>query len=261
MINLKDTTFIIPIQVESEDRYNNAKVVLGYLNHHLDTNVFIYEKSDTYKSKLDFLDKLPNLNIKYFLEKNNDNFFHRTKFLNKMLRDVITPVVCNYDIDVMVILENYLRCQNYILNNELDMIYPYSEGHYQYQIHKTLSKEEFSNTEYNIDFINNSDKKNVHTSLYGHCMFFKTDIYKKYGAEEIAFRSYGAEDIFRYHKFINLCRVGRVKNSWVYHWEHSRNEHSSPSNPYFNDNEEIFKKLMEMPLEELKRYCLEREIK
>ena len=43
MINLKNTTFIIPLCIESPDRMNNSKIVLGFLNHHFNTNVIIHE--------------------------------------------------------------------------------------------------------------------------------------------------------------------------------------------------------------------------
>ena len=46
MIDLTNTTLIIPIKIEHPDRYRNAKTVLGYINKHIKTNVFIYEISD-----------------------------------------------------------------------------------------------------------------------------------------------------------------------------------------------------------------------
>jgi hypothetical protein len=58
MIDLTQTTFIIPVKIEHQDRYRNAKTVLGFLNHHFNTNVFIFESSPDGISKLDFLDDL-----------------------------------------------------------------------------------------------------------------------------------------------------------------------------------------------------------
>jgi len=64
--DLRKTTFIIPICIESDDRYNNAKSVLGFLNKHFKTNVIIHEltKDD---SKLNFLKSLSNLNISHIV--------------------------------------------------------------------------------------------------------------------------------------------------------------------------------------------------
>jgi hypothetical protein len=62
--DLKNCTIIIPILIEHEDRYTNAKTVLNYINKNFNTNVFIYEISDS-GSKLDFLDSLKNIEIKH----------------------------------------------------------------------------------------------------------------------------------------------------------------------------------------------------
>jgi len=62
MHNLKDTTFIIPIKIDSQDRLNNANTVLGYLNKRFNTNAIIHEikdESDNRLSKL--ITKFPNL--------------------------------------------------------------------------------------------------------------------------------------------------------------------------------------------------------
>jgi hypothetical protein len=108
MINLKNCTLIIPIKVEHSDRYRNAKTVLGFLNQHLETNVFIYEICEDGISKLDFLDDLKNLKIKHW-KSEDEGIFHRTKYLNIMLDDVQTPVVANYDIDVIIPAEFYKK--------------------------------------------------------------------------------------------------------------------------------------------------------
>ena len=58
--NVKDltkTTFIIPICVESKDRYNNAVSVLGFLNKNFKTIVIIHELTKD-NSQLDFISSL-----------------------------------------------------------------------------------------------------------------------------------------------------------------------------------------------------------
>jgi hypothetical protein len=91
MKNLKDCTFMIPVRIEHQDRYNNAKSVLGFLNHHFETNVIIYEVSESGESKLDFLSGLKNLKIDHTIEiLPIRKAFHRTKYLNIML-DKVKP--------------------------------------------------------------------------------------------------------------------------------------------------------------------------
>jgi len=53
MIDLTNTTFIIPLKIDSIDRQNNFFINLTYLNFHFKTNVIIYEKGDFfYETKM-----------------------------------------------------------------------------------------------------------------------------------------------------------------------------------------------------------------
>jgi hypothetical protein len=54
MLDLTNTTFLIPLYIDSEDRLRNSKAVLGYLNHNFKTQVIIHEFFET-QPKLDFL--------------------------------------------------------------------------------------------------------------------------------------------------------------------------------------------------------------
>ena len=48
--------------IESQDRYNNAVSVLGFLNHHFETNIIIHELI-TKTTKLDFISTLNNCRV------------------------------------------------------------------------------------------------------------------------------------------------------------------------------------------------------
>lgn len=242
--DLKNTTFIIPIKIEHDDRYRNAKTTLKFLNHHFKTNVFIYEISDDGKSRLDFKNELKNLKIKHWIEK-EDGTFHRTKYLNIMLDQVKTKVVVNYDIDVVLDPNNYIECQNSILKGQCDVIYPYEFGLGQKMVHDNIDLEDFYKSGFDINYIDQrEDIFTVYGSEYGHCMFFNTNVYKNNGGENEAFISYGPEDRERGERFINLGFNVLWKNgSYVYHFEHYRGNDSSPRNPYFNHNWAVYNNL------------------
>jgi hypothetical protein len=243
MEDLKKTTFIIPLKIEHADRYRNAKTVLGYLNNKFTTNVIIYEVTDNWKTKMDFLSELKNLNIDHILDIDT-GIFHRTRYLNLMLSRVKTPVVVNYDIDVILTKENYIECQNDIINGISDVIYPYEFGMGQVRVFPTFNYELFSNEgNYDIKLIDfpNID---IYSSEYGHCIFFNTDIYKKYGAENENFISYGPEDKERGERFKNfMLNVSWKPGYKVFHFEHSRGNDSNSGNPHFHKNWEIYEHL------------------
>lgn len=262
--DLSKTTFIIPIKIEHPDRYRNAKIVLGLLNHFFETNVFIYEISEDV-TKLDFLESLKNLKIKHWIskpEKIDDNeIFYRTKYLNMMLDQVETPVVSNYDIDVFLRPEFYLKCQEMILSGNSDVIYPFKFGvRGQMRILEGFDYDLFQQEGYNIDSINKYGPVNYYDSEYGHCIFFNTQIYKNFGAENENFISYGPEDKERGTRFSKMgFKVDWISDSIVHHIEHYRGLDSGSLNPFFGHNWKVFNEIELMNEDDLKNYYLSPE--
>lgn len=254
MKDLTKTTLIIPVKVEHNDRYRNAKNVLNFLNSNVKTNVFIYEISDNGETKLDFINELNNLKISHWILP-NESPFHRTKYLNIMLDKVETPVVVNYDIDVLLDPNNMLECQNTILRGESLVIYPYELGLGQIQVYETFDYNGFEKSGYSIDFINNSDKTNTWYAECGHCIFFNTVTYRDFGGENENFISYGPEDKERLYRFQILSNsVSWRDGQKVYHLEHYRGNDSWTTNPSFAHNWSIFDSLKGMSGEGLMEY-------
>jgi len=256
IIDLTKTTFIIPIKIEHKDRYRNAQTTLNFLNRHFVTNVIIHESSSTGKTRLDYLESLTNLKIT-LIENLEETSFHRTKYLNQMLDIVETPVVVNYDIDVILDPENYLECQNQILSGVSEVIYPYENGWGQIQVLGDFDYEGFANSGYDINFINNSGRTNKQESECGHCIFFKTESYKKYGGENENFISYGPEDKERMYRFQKLSTVKWMEGKFVYHFEHFRGNDSWVTNPHFQSNWHFFEKIKSMSNTDLSNYYLD----
>lgn len=249
VINLEELTIIIPIYVDTPDRYNNAKSVLGYLNHNLKTNLIIHEIIDS-ETKLDFLSDFKNLQIKHLTEFRSGGNYHRTRQLNEMLNIVTTKIVCNYDIDVILPIDSYIESYNKIMLGEYDIIYPYGNGQYQKRINKTYNRDKF----YELYDINIIDDYDIWSAVCGHCFFIKTDSYKKIGGENEKFIAYGPEDVERYERFekFNL-NLGRIDN-YVYHFEHDRMEFSNYMNPNFTDNERLLSYIRSLNNEDLINY-------
>jgi len=257
-IDLTKTTFIIPIKIEHKDRYRNSQTTLNFLNTHFKTNVIIHESSSTGKTRLDYLDSLGNLNIT-LMENLEESSFHRTKYLNQMLDVVETPVVVNYDIDVILDPENYLECQNQILSGVSEVIYPYENGMGQIQVLEDFDYDGFSKSGYDINFINNSGRTNRHSSECGHCIFFKTETYRKYGGENEGFISYGPEDKERMYRFQKLSTVKWMEGKFVYHFEHFRGDDSWVTNTHFNSNWGVFENIKAMSNTDLVSHYLNPE--
>lgn len=229
--DLSDVTFIIPVRIDSEDRLFNFKTTISYIFSNFDTNVIVLEADETSK-----LNKIVQnyKNIEYIFEKDDCIFFHRTKYLNRMLKKVKTRVTVNYDVDIILPIDSYLECYKKAAN-EYDLVYPFSFGRSQYKIHK--------NNKYLNLFTNSLDLNDIPvTSLEigdsecGHAQFFRTSSYIEGGMENENFISYGPEDKERLWRFFCLGYKINWNDNYVYHLEHSRSYNSWPSNPFFQSN-------------------------
>jgi predicted glycosyltransferase involved in capsule biosynthesis len=240
---------MIPIRIEHQDRYNNAKSVLGFLNHHFQTNVIIYEVSESGESRIDFLPDLENLKIDHIVKPLSESeAFHRTRYLNVMLDKVKTPVVVNYDIDVFLPPQSYITCRDRIIKGEIDVYYPYSFGASQYQVLHSVDRTRF-NLDFSIQSIlpymgSNGIKR--YYSEYGHCIFFNTEVYREFGGENEEFISYGPEDKERGIRFKAFTDKVEWLDDVVFHFEHHRGNDSSLANPYTQPNNMLLGKIQSL---------------
>ena len=169
-----------------------------------------------------------------------------------MLNIVKTPVVVNYDIDVILPVDSYIESQKLILEGTSDFVYPYGDGEFQREISLFFNRNDF-NVNFDLQSIDNKLLKNI-TSKYGHCIFANTKKYIKCGGENENFIGYGPEDQERENRFITLkYNVSRVDNL-VYHFEHSRTQFSNGDSKYFEPNNKLCNKLLAMDYKSMSDY-------
>ena len=259
-IDLKDTTFIIPVKIESEDRLRNVVTICCFLLENFDTKVILKEvdRTSVFKERAlpqisDFLEgSIDNLIHIHDVPDLDDPVFYRMRYLNQMLSMVDTKVVANYDCDVILPLETYSTAQEMCMD-EYDLVYPYGQGMWQKQVFAT--DETVSNfLSNNSDFTFLNMDSNMHDAQWGHVQFFKRSSYIEAGMENENFRSWGPEDKERYYRFERLgYNIGRVNNH-VYHLEHSRGQDSDYANPYHRDNVNLLNYLNRLTKQELRSY-------
>tara|TARA_B100001093_G_scaffold319895_1_gene305171 strand:+ start:421 stop:1290 length:870 start_codon:yes stop_codon:yes gene_type:complete len=270
--DLTKTTFIIPLRIETDDRMRNIITTLIYLTRNFDTKVIVKEVD---KESVYLRDVKPLLEqalepdmlacIHHVFEKSDDFTFHRTKILNDMLWMVDTPVVANYDSDILLPLETYINATNMISKGwvhpdaegaqPVKVIYPYGIGDYQFQCHVGDNEvTNFINSGFNFEYFNGHMRQ--WDAKYGFCQFFDTEEYKKLGGENENFIAYGYEDDERHFRFNLLSSVGRI-HEYVYHLEHGRTKNSWFNNPHCEDNKKLWEKLKVKGKESLTKYYQE----
>ena len=267
--DLKKCTFIIPLRIETADRMRNILTILIYLARNFDTKIIVKEvdKESVYEREV-----LPLLKqalrpemlacIHHIFEQSDDFTFHRTKILNDMLWMVDTPVVANYDSDILLPIESYINSTNMISKEwvhpdvkggqPVKMIYPYGFGNYQLQCH--VGDEEvtdFINSGFNFEAFNGNLRE--WDAKYGFCQFFDTEEYKKLGGENENFIAYGYEDDERFYRFNLLSSVARLTEQ-VFHLEHGRTKNSWFNNPHCEDNKSLWELLKVKGKKSLTKY-------
>ena len=226
-IDLKEATFIIPIRIESTDRLRNVITSTAFLLENFDTNIIIKEvdsKSVFQEYAMPILEEICNVpvDINHQFEKSEEPLFHRQRVLNEMIMEAKTPIVVNYDCDVILPIESYEQAYNSILEAECQVVYPYGQGMYQQQVQATDEVVSHFLETSDFDFL----EKEFKTSHFRFWMeqFFDRQVYIDGGMENENFKAYAPEDKERFYRFSTLgYSIGRI-NNYVYHLEHARGE-------------------------------------
>ena len=247
MEDLSDVTFSIPVKVDSQDRLNNLKMIVDYITHYFKTNFIICEQ-DTTQVK----DHLKGLNYTYIQTKRNDDLIHRTRQLNIMASTSKTPIIVNYDCDVLFKPKQIIDAVNKIRNDESDFVFPYQgefwdvpKKHFE-QIRKSFTLHQLDPLKSHCTLFNPNSK--------GGAIFCNKEKFISSGGENENFLSWGHEDherICRFKKFGH--RIDRV-DGVLYHLNHSRGVNSGNNCPHVKKNANEFHKVAQMNPAMLKEY-------
>ena len=267
MIDLKSCTFIIPVRIESKDRMRNVITVLCYLLENFDTKVILKEvdtesvfEKEVLPQIKDYLGDAIN-NLTHVFEQSDDPVFYRMKIINEMLHMSDTPVIGNYDGDVLFKPETYTKAVE-MIDDGYDIVYPYGFGEYQKQVFADDNDvSEFLSEDFDFDILDKKSK--MYDAQYGHVQFLNRTSYIDAGMENENFRGSSPEDKERHFRFDKMgYKVGRIDHQ-VYHLEHSRGRNSWPNsvegNPYMQENFEVWEKINKMNTQELWDYYSSQE--
>ena len=267
MIDLKSCTFIIPVRIESEDRIRNIITVLCYLLDNFDAKVILKEVDQEPIFEEELLPQITEYvgdsikNLTHVFEQSDDPVFYRMQILNEMIEMADTPVIANYDGDVLFKPETYVNSVK-MVEDGYDIVYPYGFGEYQKQVFADdeLVSEFLSN---DCDFSILDSKSKMYDAQYGHVQFLNRKSYIEAGMENENFRGSSPEDKERHYRFEKMgYKIGRIDDQ-VYHLEHSRGRNSWPhsieGNPYMRENFGVWERIQQMTGEELKEYYSNQE--
>ena len=138
MVDLSKATFIIPLRIESEDRMRNIITLLCFLFGNFDTNVIVKEvdkESVFAEHAIPYIERyVSTVNLRHIFEQNDEDIFHKTRYLNDLIIEADTEIVASHDLDVIYPVESHQTAYEMIKSGQFDVVYPYGCGIYQYQV-------------------------------------------------------------------------------------------------------------------------------
>lgn len=253
---MMDLTFLIPTRIETEDRLRNIISSVSYLLRHIPAKVYVKEVSDhptfQFRAIPEIRKYADTSNLTYLYEETQEPLFCKSKVLNDLIVASDTKVVANYDADCILPLESYFQAYDTINENQVDVVYPYGCGIYQWCADYNQDiYEEFVNQ---LDVSVLDKQKRLSNSTIGWSQFINRQKYIDSYMMNENFISWGCEDDEFYYRMSVLGnRIGRIDN-YVYHLEHSRTHNSWFSNPNFNSNWNLWNTIKTFDKEQLIKY-------
>ena len=138
-----DLTILIPTRIETEDRLRNIISSVSYLLKHVPAKIIVKEVSDQNAFKFRALPEIKKYadtsNLTCLFEETQEPLFCKSKVLNDLIVAADTNVVANYDADCILPVDAYRQAYNAIQDNQLDVVYPYQCGIYQWKAEYSMA--------------------------------------------------------------------------------------------------------------------------
>lgn len=215
-----DLTVVIPIRIDSKERMRNLRYVVNYLER-LKCKIIVLEADSEQK----VLEKdLKNDYLEYHFVTDQNKCFHRTHYINQLLKMTNTKVVAIWDADLVIPEKQVIEAYSNIIENRCMMAYPYN-GDFVFMSSNVTNR--FLERD-NCDYYADMKFEYVEHNFCGGVFFVNRERYLKYGGENERFVGWGPEDVERLKRISILGEVVRWTTSGrAYHLFHPRNRSSN----------------------------------
>jgi len=213
-INFKDVTFLVPARIESQDRKENLSILLSWLRKKFDTNVIVLEADSNPQ-----LEELVSTNgYSYRFVEDHNAIFHRTKYLNMMIKMAKTSLVGIYDIDAIFLEDQLSEVIKLLRNGQADCVLAFDGRVYSVDI---FLKKQFGNIKESAFLQSHIGKLELSAKRScGGAIFVNRSVYLKSGMENENFGMWGPEDVERVKRLTILgYSVKRVEGP-MFHLYH-----------------------------------------
>lgn len=229
-LDLWDVTFIIPFHLDSKDRSENFEILANYTAQYFASQRMAGD---------------PVVDC--------SGIFHRTKWLNVATAKAHTPIIINYDCDILTPpLQIYVAVEM-LRNNEADMVYPYDGRFARCPRTWVPVMQKYNDVGMFKDTVFVGCRPTDGASVGG-VVAYRKDKFIESGGENEKMISYAPEDQERFYRWNKLgYRVARIKGC-CYHLDHVITTNSSTTHPDYQANESEFTYIKSLSESDLRAY-------
>lgn len=212
MVNLKDTTFVIPVRIDSSERETNLDLVLACLCKDTNAEILIMEADTQSRYQV----KENTNRIKYYFTEDTDYVFYRTRYLNELIKMATTSIVGIWDTDVIIPVQQIEEAVISIRQGTSRISYPYDGSFWH------VDKKAVDNFRKKQDISILYHEINAATTgrpSFGGAFLVDKEIYLQAGGENENFYGWGPEDLERVKRMEILGYPAyRVKGPLFHLW-------------------------------------------
>jgi Galactosyltransferase. len=220
--DLRDTTFLIAVRLDSIERLENTLAVTSKLCNYFDTNVVVAEINGYCSGILKSL--LPKKVTYKFIE-DKDNVFHRTLYFNRLTNEINTPILALWDTDVVIDKKAITKAVEKLRINDADIVYPYN-GIFL-ETSDILRKYYLKTKDIRVLYRNKNKLKPLYNQpMVGGAVIVDREKYIHAGMENEKHYGWGNDDFDRYNRFLALEYTVYRVNVPLFHLCHPRNMNS-----------------------------------
>lgn len=220
----KELTIVIPVRIDCDERKKNLDAVIYSLLETTEACIIIMEadvKREYFNKQIETTSR-----VEYHFVEDFNPIFHRTLYLNRLIRMAKTDIVGIWDSDVLISGNQIIECVQKIQNGAT-LCYPY-DGRFIF-LDPTTSKNAKADV---LFFLNDKSNENLSSILgrpsVGGAFVVDKKRYLNAGGENENFYGWGPEDAERFKRIEILGKsVSRVKGV-LFHLHHPRAENSMP---------------------------------
>lgn len=215
--DLTDFTFLMPLRIDSEKRRENADTTISYILRSFDTPVIVVEGDGSRKYYPDF--KTENLHYEFIDDKNV--FFHKTKYINRLIESASTRFIVVWDTDVIAHPDQILESVMVLRKGEAIMSIPYDGRVYVCDNYLSDLFRIIPNTEILLKLAPSLPL------MYGYCstggaFMADRERYLEAGGENENFLGWGPEDFERVKRMEILHQTVHFGKGPLFHLWHPR---------------------------------------